>query len=440
MRVKHGIRMRFAPLISPKSAAFFSIFFALGLSVLSAQTKEPVPHPKDQIALQLGAIQMGYGTPFVVSDKIAPEKMQQAINALVMGRNALKATVAKPAEKVQGAVDCPSVDSIEYRDQLYSAVCAVVDFAVVATIKGSVALANQVKVSVPETKLTRPSSEWTSPMRYSLGPSLSEVTSRVVDGLVTTNLMPSEPSATPLVSSPSGSNLSMISVGGGTWPEDSGISPQTVVAFQLGKYEVTCSEWQEVQSWAVLNGYADLNGIGDGGGENDPVVNVSWYDVLKWCNARSEKEGLTPVYQVAGETTYRAGETVPTWNASANGYRLPTEAEWEWAATGGAQTQGFVYSGSDDVTSVAWHFNNSPEGPKTVGLKSANELGIFDMSGNVYEWCWDLCHEENAHRRFRGGSFINVPNYCTATFRENLGYPSKRLACIGFRLARGAWN
>ena len=192
--------MRFAPLISPKSASFFSIFFALGLSVLSAQTKEPVPHPKDQIALQLGAIQMGYGTPFVLSDKIAPEKMQQAINALVMGRNALKATVAKPAEKVQGAVDCPSVDSIEYRDQLYSAVCAVVDFAVVATIKGSVALANQVKVSVPETKLTRPSSEWTSPMRYSLGPSLSEVTSRVVDGLVTTNLIPSEPSATPLVS------------------------------------------------------------------------------------------------------------------------------------------------------------------------------------------------------------------------------------------------
>ena len=407
---------------------------------LSAPTKEAVPHPKDQIALQLGAIQMGYQTPFVISDKIAPEKMQQAVNALVMGRNALNATVTSPAEKVQGALDCPRVDSIEYRDQLYSAVCAVVDFPVVAMLKGNVVLANQVSMPVPETKLTRPPSEWTSPMRYTLGPSLSEVTSRVVDGLVATNLMPSEPSATTRVSSPSVSNLAMISVGGGTWPDDSGISPQSVVAFQLGKYEVTWSEWREVQVWAVLNGYIDLDGIGDGGGENDPVVNVSWYDVLKWCNARSEKEGLTPVYQLAGEATYRTGESVPTLNAQASGYRLPTEAEWEWAASGGSQTQGFVYSGSDDVAAVAWHYNNSPEGPKTVGLKSANELGIYDMSGNVYEWCWDLCDEENPHRRFRGGSFINISDYCTVTFRDNLGYPRSRLNSIGFRLARGPWN
>jgi len=437
MKIKRRIRMW---LISAKSASVFIVLLTWGMSALSAQTKETVPHPKDQIALQLGAIQMGYETPFVISDKISPEKMQKAINALVMGRNALNATITIPAEKVQGAIDCPRVDSIEYRDQLYSAVCAVVDFPVVATLKGNVVLANQGHVLVPETKLTRPSSEWTMPMRYTLGPSLSEATSRVVDGLVATNLMPPEPSATPLVNSPSGSNLAMISVEGGTWPEDSGISPQSVVAFQLGKYEVTWNEWREVQSWAVLNGYTDLDGIGDGGGENGPVVNVSWYDVVKWCNARSEKEGLIPVYQLSGEETYRTGESVPILNARASGYRLPTEAEWEWAASGGAQTQGFLYSGSDDVGAVAWHSHNSPKGPQVVGLKSANELGIHDMSGNVYEWCWDLCDEENAHRRFRGGSFINVPNYCTVTFRENLGYPSNRLNCIGFRLARGAWN
>ena len=420
----------------------FVFILMMGAGHLKAQsaTANTLQHPKDQIALQLGAIQMGYETPFVISDKISPEKMQKAINALVMGRNALNATITIPAEKVQGAIDCPRVDSIEYRDQLYSAVCAVVDFPVVATLKGNVVLANQGHVLVPETKLTRPSSEWTTPMRYTLGPSLSEATSRVVDGLVATNLMPPEPSATPLVNSPSGSNLAMISVEGGTWPEDSGISPQSVVAFQLGKYEVTWNEWREVQSWAVLNGYTDLDGIGDGGGENGPVVNVSWYDVLKWCNARSEKEGLIPVYQLSGEETYRTGESVPILNARASGYRLPTEAEWEWAASGGAQTQGFLYSGSDDVGAVAWHSHNSPKGPQVVGLKSANELGIHDMSGNVYEWCWDLCDEENAHRRFRGGSFINVPNYCTVTFRENLGYPSNRLNCIGFRLARGAWN
>lgn len=437
MKIKPRIRMW---LISAKSASVFIVLLTWGMSALSGQTKEPVPHPKDQIALQLGAIQMGYETPFVISDKIAPDKMQQAVNALVMGRNALNATIKSPAEKVQGAIDCPRVDSIEYRDQLYSAVCAVVDFPVVATLKGNVVLANQGHVLVPETKLTRPSSEWTTPMRYTLGPSLSEATSRVVDGLVATNLMPSEPSATPLVSSPSGSNLAMISVEGGTWPADSGISPQSVVAFQLGKYEVTWSEWREVQAWAVLNGYTDLDGIGDGGGENSPVVNVSWYDVVKWCNARSEKEGLIPVYQLTGEIIYRTGESGPTLNARSSGYRLPTEAEWEWAASGGAQTQGFVYSGSDDVGAVAWHSHNSPKGPQVVGLKSANELGIHDMSGNVYEWCWDLCDEENAHRRFRGGSFINVPNYCMVTFRENMGYPSNRLNCIGFRLARGAWN
>ncbi len=415
--------------------ALLGIILILGLGELYAKTKEGVLHPKDQIALQLGAIQMGYETPFVISDQVTPEKMQQAVNALVMGRNALSATVANPAQKVQGAVDCPRVDSIEYRDQLYSAVCAVVNFPVVATLKGNVVLANQVKVPVPEIKLTRPSSEWTTPMRYTLGPSLSEATNRVVDGLVATNLMPSEPSAPVAASPPLASSPSMVSVGGGTWPEDSGISPRSVVGFRLGKYEVTWSEWRDVQAWAVLNGYTDLEGIGDGGGENHPVVNVSWYDVVKWCNARSEKEGLTPFYQVNGET-YRTGESVPTLNASADGYRLPSEAEWEWAASGGAQTKGFMYSGSDDVTAVAWHYSNSPEGPKAVGLKSANELGIHDMSGNVYEWCWDLCDEENAHRRFRGGSFINVPNYCTVTFRENMGYPSDRLNCIGFRLAR----
>lgn len=415
--------------------ALLAVLLILGLGELHADTKKAVPHPMDQIALQLGAIQMGYETPFVISDPVAPEKMQQAVNALVMGRNAMSATIASPAQKVQGAADCPRVDSIEYRDQLYSAVCAVVNFPVVATIRGNVVLANQVKVPVPEIKLTRPSSEWTTPMRYTLGPSLSEATSRVVDGLVAENLKPLEPSAPLAVSPPLGSNPSMVSVGGGTWPENSGISPLSVVGFRLGKYEVTWSEWREVQVWAVLNGYTDLDGVGDGGGENHPVVNVSWYDVIKWCNARSEKEGLTPFYQVNGET-YRTGESVPTLNASADGYRLPSEAEWEWAASGGTQTQGFMYSGSDDVTAVAWHYSNSSEGPKAVGLKSANELGIHDMSGNVYEWCWDLCDEENAHRRFRGGSFINVPNYCTVTFRENMGYPSNRLNCIGFRLAR----
>jgi sulfatase modifying factor 1 len=231
----------------------------------------------------------------------------------------------------------------------------------------------------------------------------------------------------------------MISVTGGVWSVGSGLSGQSVPSFQVGKYEVTCEEWQDVQAWAVSNGYADLDGIGGGGGEQNPVVSVSWHDVVKWCNAKSEKEGLVPVYKVGG-ATYKIGESVPTVDGSANGYRLPTESEWEWAARGGMETKGFTYSGSNDANVVAWYYSNSLEGTKDVGMKVANELGIYDMSGNVYEWCWDLCDQEYPHRRFRGGSCINLADYCIVAFRDNLGYPSNRLDCIGFRLARISGN
>ncbi len=408
-----------------KSLLAFILLWGVGR--LNAETKAPIQHPKDQIALQLGAIQMGYAIPFTLPENISAEKMQEAVNALVMGRNSLNATVANPAEKVQGAQACPSVDSVEYRDQLYSAVRSVVASPVVATIKGNAMLANNVRVSVAATKLTRPSSEWTMPMRYTLAPSLSEVTSQVVDGLISTRLMPAE--FAPV----------MISVTGGVRSVGSGLSGQSVPSFQVGKYEVTCEEWQDVQAWAVSNGYADLDGIGGGGGEQNPVVSVSWHDVVKWCNAKSEKEGMVPVYKVGG-ATYKIGESVPTVDGSANGYRLPTESEWEWAARGGMETKGFTYSGSNDANAVAWYYSNSPEGPKEVGMKAPNELGIYDMSGNVYEWCWDLCDQECPHRRFRGGSCINLANYCTVAFRDNLGYPNNRLNCIGFRLARSSEN
>ena len=125
-------------------------------------------HPKDQIALQLGAIQMGYTVPFTLTGNISVPKMQQAVNALVMGRNALDATVAKPAVQVVGAVDCPSVDTVEYRDQLYAAVENVVTSPVVATIKGSATLANSKKVTVGTTKLTVPPGAWTIPVPYAL--------------------------------------------------------------------------------------------------------------------------------------------------------------------------------------------------------------------------------------------------------------------------------
>ena len=131
-------------------------------------TANTLQHPRDQIALQLGAIQMGYTVPFVLSGSISPEKMQQAVNALVMGRNSLNATITAPAVQVQGAVDCPNVNTVEYRDQLYMAVEYVVTSPVVATIKGSANLANSKKVNVSATKLSVPSQVWTIPVPYAL--------------------------------------------------------------------------------------------------------------------------------------------------------------------------------------------------------------------------------------------------------------------------------
>jgi hypothetical protein len=318
----------------------FVFMLMMGAGRLCAQTANTLQHPKYQIALQLGAIQMGYTVPFTLTGNISVPKMQQAVNALVMGRNALDATVAKPAVQVVGAVDSPSVDTVEYRDQLYSAVDYVVTSPVVATIKGSATLLGNKKVSVV-TKLTLPTNAWTIPVPYALE---ARSSADVATFEATIQALRNELVAAGVLSGGGGNaTADMVSVAGGTLPQSSELGGQVVAAFQIGKYEVTWGEWKTVREWAVSNGYSDLAGVGDtypsGSADNFPVINVSWYDVVKWCNARSEKEGLTPVYQVSG-TTYKTGASIPTVNASANGYRLPSEKEWEWAARGGVEQQG----------------------------------------------------------------------------------------------------
>ena len=224
----------------------------------------------------------------------------------------------------------------------------------------------------------------------------------------------------------------MVTVQGGTLPESSELAGQKVQTFQIARTEVTWDEWQAVRTWAAANGYSDLAAVGAGTADNHPVQSVNWYEVLKWTNAKSQMEGLAPVYTVNG-TTYKTGVQTPEVNAAANGYRLPARIEWEWSARGGVSSGNYTYSGSNDINAVAWYATNSSNATKVVGTKAVNELGIYDMSGNVWEWCWDYYNASD--RQTYGGCFNVEANRCTVT---SLNYVNRdlRWPYLGLRLAR----
>lgn len=168
-------------------------------------------------------------------------------------------------------------------------------------------------------------------------------------------------------------------------------------------------------------------------GDNNPVEQVSWYDAIYFCNKLSEKFGFTPVYSVDKTTDVSKWDNLRgsvMQNTSANGFRLPTEEEWEYAARGG---QNYTYSGSDNLSEVGWHVGNSGNRTHPVAQKKSNGFGLYDMSGNVWEWCWDVDPSNSYYRWFRGGSYDLLSYGCKVVSgnRSSADYQNNRL---GFRV------
>ena len=169
-------------------------------------------------------------------------------------------------------------------------------------------------------------------------------------------------------------------------------------------------------------------------GDNNPVENVSWYDAIYFCNKLSETLGLTPVYAVYGKTDVATWNYTPhneasiqgevTQNTKANGFRLSTVEEWEYAARGG---QNYTYSGSNNLDEVGWHSSNGGSKTHPVAQKKSNGYGLYDMSGNVCEWCWDVYSHNGDYRYNRGGSYANGRDDTRAYFQYN--YLGFRIVC-----------
>ena len=239
---------------------------------------------------------------------------------------------------------------------------------------------------------------------------------------------------------------------------DFGAYSLTVEEFYMDRYEVTKALWDEVYAWSTNSyGYAYDN-AGRGKAKDHPVHWVSWYDCVKWCNARSEKNGRTPVYYTDAAMTqvYKAGEVVePYVKASANGYRLPTDTQWHYAARGGVSGHHrFPWGDSDTIqharanyySSVSYGYDTSPtrehhptynDGvfPYTspAGSFAPNGYGLYDMSGNVLEWCYDWYPGyTGSYRVLRGGCWRYDAWYCQSAYRD-YGTPSFSYFYEGFR-------
>ena len=248
-----------------------------------------------------------------------------------------------------------------------------------------------------------------------------------------------------------------------------------VGAFYMDRHEVTKALWDDVHAWAVTHGYAFHN-LGGGKGPNHPVQTLNWTDAAKWCNARSEKEGLTPVYRTAQGQVFRVGgdelrNDDVLWDG--NGYRLPTEAEWEKAARGALAGRRFpggdtiAHGDANYMSSADYPYDVSPTRgyhpdynvggyPATspVGSFPPNGYGLYDMAGNVWEWCWDWYQAgwyaraealmpdprgpaQGSYRVIRGGAWTDTAVALRCADRTGFTPVHGFVSSGGFRCVRG---
>ena len=189
-----------------------------------------------------------------------------------------------------------------------------------------------------------------------------------------------------------------------------------VKPFALSKYQVTQALYFEVTQTSPSSFV----------GHRRPVEEVSWNDAVQFCNLLSEKSGLKSCYSVSDEEV--------AFNSQANGYRLPTDAEWEYACRAG--TRDVRYG---ELGDIAWYKDNSADKTHDVGLKAPNPWGLYDMLGNVWEWCWDVYDKEvyGPYRVFRGGGWADPERGCLASNRRR-SHPTFAIDDLGFRIARSS--